>query len=580
MPPYQSIKILALILCLSLSWLAGCGEKKGTPPNAATTERGLIRLPEEAAAFQREGRVAVVVGINAYAPESGFRTLDYAKEDAQALDKQFSKYGYTVRPLLDGQAKKSFILKAIEEAGKQFQSGQGTLVFVFTGHGFSADDGANYLAVDGTSDYDLEISGLKLDDVTAALKATGARRIMVFIDACRSSPFIGKSVSSPSFTQFSASEGMNILYSTAQNEVSIESSQLQHGVFTYFLLQGMEGKAAQDGVILFDGLADYVTQAVKEYSFETPPHQTQKPYRAGESSGQFLIATLTELQPPQSSQPPPLPPISPSPMASAPQEGVIAYRKGDFSAAQRLLRPLAEQQGAVAQFYLARMYLDGNGVEKNSVEAQAWFSKAANQLPANANQGDVEAQYALAWMYDNGNGVALSNELAVDWYRKAAGQGYQYAQDRLGVKYHRGDGVEKSDEEALAWFRKAAEQGYADGQLHLGWMYMKGNGVKPSYQDADIWLRKAAEQGDRYAQNDFGWMCQFGKGVPQSDKQAFQWYSKSAAQGNASGQYHLGWMYENGKGAEKSVNTAIAWYQKAAKQGQEDAKKRLQALKK
>jgi uncharacterized caspase-like protein len=39
----------------------------------------------------------------------------------------------------------------------------------------------------------------------------------------------------------------------------MESSQLQHGVFTYFLLQGMEGKEAQDGVILFDGLADYVT---------------------------------------------------------------------------------------------------------------------------------------------------------------------------------------------------------------------------------------------------------------------------------------------------------------------------------
>jgi uncharacterized caspase-like protein len=224
----------------------------------AATDKGLGRI-SEISAFQHERHVAILVGIEDYAPASGFRKLDYAKEDAQVLGQRFTEFGYTVLTLVDAEAKKFATLKAIAKAGEQFRAGQGTLVFVFTGHGFSAGGGRNYLAMDDTSDYDLETSGLKLDDVTAALKATGARHIMVFIDACRSSPLIGKSVSSTRFTQFSASEGINILYSTAQNEVSMESSQLQHGVFTYFLLQGMEGKEAQDGVILFDGLADYVT---------------------------------------------------------------------------------------------------------------------------------------------------------------------------------------------------------------------------------------------------------------------------------------------------------------------------------
>jgi TPR repeat protein len=545
----------------------------------ASSDRGLGRQ-SEMTTFQQEPHIAILVGIDAYAPASGFRKLDYAKEDVKALGQRFTDFGYTVLPLVDVEAKKSFILKTIAKAGEQFQSGQGTLVFIFTGHGFSADDGGNYLAVDGTSDYDLEISGLKLDDVTAALKATGARRIMVFIDACRSSPFIGKSVSSPSFTQFSASEGMNILYSTAQNEVSIESSQLQHGVFTYFLLQGMEGKAAQDGVILFDGLADYVTQAVKEYSFKTPPHQIQKPYRAGESSGQFLIADLSGVKPPPCCTPPPIEPPHPEVTDNhAVGNAIASYRQGNFSAAEQQLRPLAEQQNGVAQFYLARLYLDGNGVTRNETEAQARFVKAAAQLPKAADTGDAEAQYALAWLYDNGKGMSASATAAVAWYRKAAEQNQMYAQDRLGVKYQRGEGVAQSSTEALVWFRKAAEQGYADGQLHLGWMYLRGNGVKKSYPDAEVWLRKAAEQGDRYAQNNLGWIYQFGKGVKQSDSEAFKWYSKSAAQGNPNGQYHLGWMYENGKGVEKSVKTAIDWYQKAVKDGQNDAKKRLAALK-
>lgn len=539
MPPYQSIKILALLLCLSLSWLVGCGEKKGTPPNAATTERGLMRLPEEAAAFQREGRVAVVVGINAYAPESGFRTLDYAKEDAQALDKQFSKYGYTVRPLLDGQAKKSFILKAIEEAGKQLEPGQGTLVFAFTGHGFAGAAGnENYLVVDGTSDFDLEASGLKLSDVTTALKKTGARRIMVFIDACRDNPLIGKSVSNPGFAQLADSDGLNILYATAQGEVSVESPQLQHGVFTHFLLEGLDGAAAKNNLILFDTLADYVTERVKEYSFKNPPNKTQKPYRSGESSGQFLIATLPASTIPPDGVKPSIPPV-----ASAPNNtlavSIQAYRKNDFPLALQHLRPLAAQNDGTAQFYIARMYSDGNGVTKDEDEARKWFNKAIPLLQTDAKGGMPEAQYSLGWMYDKGAGVAQSGSEAINWYQKAAGQGHEYAQNWLGVRYLRGKGVTQSVAEAAKWFQKAANQGNVEAQNNLCWMYMKGKGVRQSNTEAAKWCHKAAVQGQMSAQNNLCWMYMKGKGVRQSNAEAAEWCRKAAAQGHPYAQKRL-----------------------------------------
>ena len=44
------------------------------------------------------------------------------------------------------------------------------------------------------------------------------------------------------------------------------------------------------------------------------------------------------------------------------EDGVAAYRQGDFAAAMRLLRPLADAGDAKAEFHLGRMYALGEGV--------------------------------------------------------------------------------------------------------------------------------------------------------------------------------------------------------------------------
>src|SRR4051794_23298177 len=66
--------------------------------------------------------------------------------------------------------------------------------------------------------------------------------------------------------------------------------------------------------------------------------------------------------------------------------GYIAYQKGDYDTALRLLRPLAETGDARAQFNLGVMYSEGQGVPQDNAEAGKWYRLSAEQ-------GYAQAQY-------------------------------------------------------------------------------------------------------------------------------------------------------------------------------------------
>ncbi len=159
------------------------------------------------------------------------------------------------------------------------------------------------------------------------------------------------------------------------------------------------------------------------------------------------------------------------------------------------------------------------------------FKKAVTNFRKAAEQGHAEAQFNLAIMYKNGEGVEQSYTEVVKWYRKAAEQGYAEAQNNLAIMYNNGDGVEQSYTEAVKWYRKAVEQGHVTAQFNLAIMYYDGEGVEQSYTEAVKWFRKAAKQGFANAQNSLAGMYYDGKGVVKSQKEAIKWWRKSAAQG-------------------------------------------------
>ena len=74
-----------------------------------------------------------------------------------------------------------------------------------------------------------------------------------------------------------------------------------------------------------------------------------------------------------------------SPVAAGPgEDAMAAYARGDYATALRLLRPLAEQGDAQAQYNLGVLYDNGQGVPKNDAEAMKWYRMAADQGEAEA----------------------------------------------------------------------------------------------------------------------------------------------------------------------------------------------------
>ena len=82
-----------------------------------------------------------------------------------------------------------------------------------------------------------------------------------------------------------------------------------------------------------------------------------------------------------------------------------------------------------------------------------------NEVKLAAAEGDADAQYELARLYAEGEGVEQNLAETVKWYLKAAEQGHDSAQFKIGLCYQTGTGVSKSDKEAYIWLSISAENG-------------------------------------------------------------------------------------------------------------------------
>ncbi len=94
----------------------------------------------------------------------------------------------------------------------------------------------------------------------------------------------------------------------------------------------------------------------------------------------------------------------------------------------------------------------------NDYEQQR-YTEALQTLRGLANQNNSEAQYHLAFMYLNGDGVPSNDRLAVKWFEQAALAGHAGAQDTLAYMYLNGRGLDKDPVQAYAWYSLAADNG-------------------------------------------------------------------------------------------------------------------------
>ena len=188
---------------------------------------------------------------------------------------------------------------------------------------------------------------------------------------------------------------------------------------------------------------------------------------------------------------------------------------------------------------------------------------------------NVELQYYLAKMYYNGQGVTQDYSKAAQYYKLSADQGDADAQNNLALMYYYERCVKQDYKKASKYYKLAADQGNAQAQNSLALMYDNGQGVNQDYEEAVKYYQLSADQGNILAQNNLASMYENGQGINQDYEEAKRYYKLAADQGNALAQYNLALIYE----VIQNYSDAIHYYKLAAEQGDTDALSNLERIK-
>ena len=87
-----------------------------------------------------------------------------------------------------------------------------------------------------------------------------------------------------------------------------------------------------------------------------------------------------------------------------------AIKRRDYATAVRLIRPLAEQGDANAQYNLGVFYDNGLGVPQDKVRAYMWFNLSAAQ----GRDGAAAFRDLIAWRMTSAQ-IAEAQKLAREW---------------------------------------------------------------------------------------------------------------------------------------------------------------------
>jgi uncharacterized caspase-like protein len=178
------------------------------------------------------------------------------------------------------------------------------VIIYFAGHGavepdtksLDADGLEKYLLAYDSDPAELYASGFPMREIAHILDRIRSERLIFLADSCYSGASGGRTITisgmraniADTFLErIVAGRGKVIITASAANEVSVEKDELQHGVFTYYLLEGLRGAADtdQDGMITVDEAYRYVTDKVPRAT-----GQEQHPVKKGTVEGNLVLS--------------------------------------------------------------------------------------------------------------------------------------------------------------------------------------------------------------------------------------------------------------------------------------------------
>jgi len=247
--------------------------------------------PTHAKTRERPDAIALIIGIDQY---KSIPPAEFAENDAKAFyDYATNALGIPasrIRLLTGNDASRLDIQKALRTWAKPLIRRGKTDVFVFfSGHGLASEDGNDLflLPYDGDRDLLAESAIRRKELVDAALDA-GAASATLFLDTCYSGGTRGKEtlVASARPLMLVAKDqqvppNVTILAAAGNDQLSSSLAAVKHGLFSYFLMKGLEGDAAgTDHTITAAKLESYLVDHIPSEAAKLG--RTQTPQLVGD----------------------------------------------------------------------------------------------------------------------------------------------------------------------------------------------------------------------------------------------------------------------------------------------------------
>lgn len=269
---------------------------KGTGTSLRTVES------REQSLYGAGEKWAVLVGVNAYLDENNYGRLQVCVDDVHAIRDALVAGGFDTEriQLLTDRSPlpptRNHILSALQATADATEP-EDLLLFYYSGHGDEYAGSSYLVARDGMKNV-LNRTGLALADVREIVEGAQARAKIIILDACHSGANLGKGkvAMPPAFLRrvFEEAEGMVVLSSCQQGELSYEWKAQKRSVFTHYLLEALSGAADKDEkrFVTVQDANRYVVDGVKRWAARN--RVSQSPTVQVTASGDIILTRYGE----------------------------------------------------------------------------------------------------------------------------------------------------------------------------------------------------------------------------------------------------------------------------------------------
>ena len=240
-----------------------------------------------------KNRVALIIGIEKYeqTPDANFANLD-AKYFYEYARKGFGISKANINLLVDEDAS---LIKSISTINKwlpsKIKKNQTELIIFFAGHGLASNDGKELYLLPQDSDPDLlSRTALSRTELFEQIIKLSPKSVTMFMDTCYSGISRDEKMllasARPIRIVASDKDGIpdnfTIFSASKLDQISSGLKEAEHGIFSYFLMKGLEGKADlnKDKEITNGELLAYMDQNVSQKASELG--RQQNPSLAGD----------------------------------------------------------------------------------------------------------------------------------------------------------------------------------------------------------------------------------------------------------------------------------------------------------